>query len=205
MSFDFSKIYRMGDQGRRGELVVRYDEDIDAMAVFLGKQQLSTPLVCTWHMGRTPYDLIPTGDPMLILISQRVVDVWQKHGFTGWTTFPVEVWNKKQKLEGYYGLVITGRCGPIDRSRSEIVWRDPVVPGGEGHYYRRGWLFDPETWDGSDLFCPEKSGAIFVTQRVKEATEQARLTNIMFKPITEMESMVLPGDPDYREGPPPGR
>jgi hypothetical protein len=41
----------------------------------------------------------------------------------------------------------------------------------------RGRYFDPETWDGSDIFSPEGTAHLIVTESAKLALEEARATN----------------------------
>jgi hypothetical protein len=51
-----------------------------------------------------------------------------------------------------------------------------------------GLLFDPASWDGSDLFMPAgKNSWKFVVQEVKEAFEKAKVRNIDFTPLDQME------------------
>jgi len=45
-----------------------------------------------------------------------------------------------------------------------------------------------DTWDGSDLFLPEGTGYKFVTEEIKTALEKAKIRNIWFERITEIEN-----------------
>ena len=66
------------------------------------------------------------------------------------------------------------------------------VPRGEALPHRIGIRFWPETWDGSDVFVPEASGFVFVTERVRDALTRAKAKNVEFKRITEVEQLVAP-------------
>lgn len=60
------------------------------------------------------------------------------------------------------------------------------MPGGVFPYWR-GVRFDPSTWDGSDLFMPEDSTWILVTEEVKRAFDRAKVRNVLFQRVTEFE------------------
>jgi len=146
-----------------------------------------SPIVFRRDSGSRAYDYVTTTYAILQLVSQRFIDVLREGGFTGWSTYPVEVYGKHGELiPGYHGLAITGRCGPIDDSMSELIWCEPVQPGKTKHYQRLlGLYFDPESWDGSDLFCPEGTARVIVRDVVKDALEAVKITNVDFTSITE--------------------
>ena len=80
------------------------------------------PAVFIHYRGRRWEDILGVGWPTLYVISEKIKNIFEKNNLTGWKTFPVEVLNKrKKKMEGYYGMSITGKCGPVDDSKSEIV------------------------------------------------------------------------------------
>lgn len=200
---DFDRLYEMGHIGRRRALHVepRELERIpDGYALYGGEVRPDRPLIFDFKKGAsgsTAYDFVGTTLPPLKLISDRVVEVLRS--FSGWSTYPVEVYGKKgERIPGYHGLSITGRCGPIDDSRSQPRIRPPASPAGRATREWIGLYFDPATWDGSDLFLPRGSGGTFVTEAVKTALERARITNVQFTPLTEalnMSSALLFGAP----------
>ena len=77
-----------------------------------------------------------------------------------------------------------GRCGPIDNSRSEIIQKR--LPGGWVPHWK-GLYFDPATWDGSDIFQPEGTGYILVVESVKRALVRAKVKNLVFKRLDEID------------------
>jgi Immunity protein family (Imm11) len=139
--------------------------------------------------GHKPYDVIGTSYATLLLVSSRFRGVLRSHGFTGWTTFPVRIFlDDGDELDGYSGIAITGRCGPIDDNQSEKVTLPLPLPHGRARLGLRGLCFPPDTWDGSDLFTSEAGGAwIFVVERVKDALERAQLRNFEFERLSEIE------------------
>lgn len=132
-----------------------------------------------------PVDVIWTTLALPLLVSQRVIDLLEANAFTGWCTFPVVVQNgTKAIVPGYHGLAITGRCGPLEGSRSRVVLRDyPAMLVEE----RVGYRFDEASWDGSDLFCSTDGSAIIVcTAAVKGALERAKVRNLKFTCLSDL-------------------
>jgi hypothetical protein len=108
---------------------------------------------------------------------------------TGWRTYPVEVTDRQGAvIPAYRGFAVTGRCGPFDSSKSQMIIKPPPVPRGRPAPYRRGLYFDPTTWDGSDVFCSE-NGWLFVvvTQRVQELFRRHKVTNVRFQRLVDVE------------------
>lgn len=104
------------------------------------------------------------------------------------TTFPVRVaLDGSRELQGYRGLAVTGRCGAIDDSLSAEILLPPPVPGGRAGRALRGLCFPPASWDGSDVFTAEDYAGAFVVNRVKEALEAARVTNVEFSRLSTLE------------------
>lgn len=137
-------------------------------------------------MGRrTPSDFILTTIAIPHLVSQRVIDVFRKSQFSGWTTYAVNLSGADGKpIAGYHGLAITGRCGALDKMKSLPVLKK--FPARMSNVYR-GLYFEPDTWDGSDFFAPAKGGHIFVTERVRNALQQIKATNVSFTSMDEIE------------------
>jgi hypothetical protein len=140
--------------------------------------------------GSRPMDLIPTTWADLCLVSERVIAVLEEGGFSGWTTFPVEITGRGGKeVPGYHGLAITGRCGAIDNSLTPKQLVPPDVPEGEPVEGRIGVLFEHGSWDGSDLFCTHKGTFLFVTEAGKDALGRAKLSNVALERITEIKRL----------------
>ena len=191
---DFKRTYKLQIIGKQGALHVHprsLDDIEDDVALYEGRVTLQAPLAFEFMKGAsgsTPYDFVSTSLPPLKLVSERVVAVLRD--FTGWATYPVEVYGKKGELvAGYHGLAVTGRCGPIDDSRSRPAIRPPAVPHGQATRMWIGLYFDPVSWDGSDVFLPKGNGRTFITEDLKSALERAGITNVYFTALSEAENM----------------
>lgn len=138
----------------------------------------------------SPGDIIWTTSAVPILLSERIVGLLREGHFTGWDVVPVELRNRVGGiLPTYYFLRVPGRCGPIDNERA--VKFDKSMPGGVFPRWR-GLYFDPATWDGSDLFMPTGNvGWIFVVEAVKKAFEKAKVKNVVFTALDQVERMKL--------------
>ena len=139
-------------------------------------------------MGGKPRDLVATAYGTVDLLSDRVIQIFRDGGYTGWTTFPVEVYGKHgERIEGYHGFAVTGRCGPIVWSKGKKVRKPPPVPWGQSYDAWVGMYFDPDSWDGSDIFLPEACASTIVVEKVMLALTKAKVTNIKFESLTEFE------------------
>ena len=182
----FSHIYLSGETRAaafRVSLDLKGDQNF---ALTRGEYRPDEPLVCVRYMGKkVPSDVIWTGWAVLQLFSDRVVEILRQHGFTGWSTYPVEVRGKDGEVfPGYHGMAFPGRCGPIDKSRSPLV-REPEPDDAFAQH--KGMYFDQDTWDGSDLFMSsDGTGFVFITEAVKRAFEKAKVKNISFTPLDEV-------------------
>lgn len=165
-----------------------FEADLDtALALTRGELQSHAPITVRHEMGRgRPGDVTWTTLAIPVVVSLRVVDLLSDNAFTGWSTYPVHVLDREgQVIDGYYGLAITGRCGPIEPSQSEVVFRD--LPGGRVPALK-GMFFDPASWDGSDLFMSVEQNALrFVREDVKSALEIAKVRNLRFERVSEVE------------------
>jgi hypothetical protein len=114
--------------------------------------------------------------------------VLESNNLTGWKTFVVKVLDKQgQEIQGYYGLSITGRCGKIDYSKSEIIEKRLVPNGPLGKYYK-GLHIGLDKWDGSDFFIPEKYLGTIITSKTADILKKSQLTNIKLQNLAEIET-----------------
>lgn len=144
----------------------------------------TTPVRAVWAMGSSrPMDVIWTTLALPMLMSERACEALHNQRFSGWNTVPVDLRGKKgEQLGRYFLLCISGRCGPIDLSRGEtLLKRKP-----HGLFsFRRGLYFDPETWEGWDIFMSEDRGYRFVTERVRASMRN--FDNVEFRPLDAVE------------------
>lgn len=118
------------------------------------------------------------------LLSQRVIRALEERGFTGWATFPVEVYDKTgEVINGYSGFSVTGKCGRFDKTLA----KDVMLPGPLGNLIpeKMGFYFEPNSWDGSDVFNPDGTWFMIVTEQVKEVIEGIKATNFQFTKLSE--------------------
>lgn len=142
-----------------------------------------------WTMGSVqPSDIVKATTAAPIFISNRVQELLSAGEFSGWQTYPVEVFGRDGiQFHGYQGLAVHGRCGAIDSARS--VPFDKAMPAGTFTWFR-GLYFDPSTWDGSDIFMPaEAVGWIFVVESVRNALIASRVKNVVLTPLDQVERM----------------
>lgn len=150
-----------------------------------GEEMASDVLVASRHSGgRTPGDVVWTASGNVVLLSERLTQILQVASVSGWSSLPATV----EAPEGpvpYGFLVVTGRCGPLDRGRSSREWG--VYPGGRVAR-SRGLYFDEESWDGSDFFMEAgRTGWKFVTRRVVNLFRTNRIRNVAFERLDEVE------------------
>lgn len=146
---------------------------------------ISFPVVFKQKYGKRFMDILDTGWPNLYLISTRLKDILEENDLSGWKTFGIELFDKaNQKINGYHGFSITGQCGPIDYSRSEIFQKQISINGPFSTYYK-GLFF--ENWDGSDFFLPKNVFEILITERTAEILKINKITNVNLEKVSDCE------------------
>lgn len=199
--FEFaSHFYRLGEaftpRAMRLELVDGLSNE-EIAKLSRGELEWNRPLTFGISEGDRLSDFIGTTlSPKIRLVSYRVASLFRACKFRGWRTYEASLL-ARDKLragdDGLYILGITGRSGPIDDALSERVIFPPPVPAGEPTPGLKGWFFDPATWDGSDLFRPEGSDAVVVTERVRDQLAALPTTNVTFERLDQVEQMWDPG------------
>lgn len=161
-------------------------------ALLRGDERPARPVAFRKVSGSRAFDVLGETYGVLMFVSEAFIKALESHRVTGWSTFPVELRTQESKgeLTGYRGLAVTGRSGPIDRTRSQIVER--LTRGGKGGvlYAEIGLYVDPSAWDGSDLFIPEGSSVICVSEAARRALDDAGLTNVRLVPNEEYQLML---------------
>jgi hypothetical protein len=149
------------------------------------------PVIFKQEYGNKLEDILDTGTPALYLISERLKLLLENEGLTGWNTFEIKVFDKKgMEINGYYGFSVTGHCGKIDNSRSEIIEKQSI-PNGPMGKYRKGLYVGLETWDGSDFFYPEGTLFFVSTKKATEIIKSNEITNVRFENLMDVETPVL--------------
>lgn len=186
---EFDKLYLLSDACVTGAFVTGAGQGIDDVAIARGEKLPSKPLACRYHMGGvTLRDLVCTGYAGMYVLSDRVIDILHAGRFTGWTTYPVEVYGKSgERIDGYHGFAVTGRCGRVLWSKGKKERRPAPVPGGQAYDVWVGMYFAERSWDGSDIFMPKATTYAIVVEAVMQALTRAKVTNIKFTRLTEFE------------------
>jgi hypothetical protein len=189
---DYRRFFALSEAFVRGALRVHPLGDVAYLELTRGEIAPTEPVRFHHDQGTRPMDYVGTtlGGPPLV--SERLVALLGEHGFTGWRTFGVEIYDEHGvRVPGYHGLSATGRSGPFDDSLSPVMTVAPPVPTGEALPHRIGKRFWPETWDGSDVFSPEGAMWVVVTQAVRDVVVAAKLKNISLERLTEIEMLAL--------------
>lgn len=178
----FSSIYCLTSGGSEQPFHADVEIETSEQNVNITRAEMMppNPVQARWALGsKKPSDIIWTTFAVSLLVSERVITILRNSGFTGWSTYPVELFGQDGALiPGYYGFSIYGRCGSIDESKAVQIPR--IFPGGVFPVWL-GLYFDPDTWDGSDLFMPgDNWGSIFVTEEVMWTLKKAKIKPLKF-------------------------
>ena len=134
-------------------------------------------------------DVVNSTSGQLMLLSARVCEAMLP--FSGWRPLPaVVVGTDGAERRDYAVLCVEGRSGPIDDALSERVTLPPPTPGGRAGPGLRGLYFEPDTWDGADVFAPEGTTLTFMTQDVARAIERLKPTNAWIQQLSEITQIV---------------
>lgn len=187
----FDNLFDVHDPFATRPFRAKYEPYDFAFKLSRGEQTTSTPVQVTWASGSLiPGDIVWTHANNPLIVHERVIDILQANQVTGWTTYPAEVRSKNgQEYPGFFGLAITGRCARVNLSKSTVVLGE--YPGGWVPHFL-GHFFDPETWDGSEIFmeAPDSMGMtsthLFITNRVRQVLTKAKIRNLRFERLTEI-------------------
>ncbi len=134
-----------------------------------------------------PGDFNYAGDSAIWYVSRRFIDALVDQGCTGWATYPIELFYEGgSPIEGEYaGLVITGRCGPVDLLKGAVVPGEPDI--------RRGIVIPEESWDGSDLLLAANlGGRLLLTDKARRALMDSPTRGLKFEPVSEARVFLPP-------------
>ncbi|MGN6370569.1 MAG: hypothetical protein ACTHN5_20140 [Phycisphaerae bacterium] len=188
---DCKTFWKLRDAYEEGAPVAVFTDRLDhennthlISGTFRGK----LPINCRCESLLRSFDLIGTGWHNRYLLSERVVDVLSANRLRGWSTYPVKMVDPKgDEIHGYFGLSITGRGGPIDKTKRDIV--------GESRTGRclktKGVSFDEKNWDGSDIFLVGNTAHICANQRAYEALSAINPLNMRFDRLDQVRGIQL--------------
>jgi hypothetical protein len=141
----------------------------------------SEPSNLFWNMVTEPF-----------CINQATVDILKQSSLSGWSIIPVTVKNKFGAIlaDNYFAMTVHGRTNPIDYLKRDIVIKQ--MAGGKFPYFK-GLYFDPESWDGSDIFMTKadvdgkKTAFIYVTKKFVDTFKKHKIANISFENFNDFE------------------
>lgn len=192
MRTDFSTLYHFSQAGKRGSFSARYVAADTANArlmrlehLFRGDETPDSPISFRWAEGSRLYDLLLSTIPSY-LASTKTFNVLNAIGATGWSSYSIDLHGESDEvIEGYSGLVVNGRCGSLQLDRSRVETR--IGASGRPYEVKIGFYFDEATWNGSDVFTPEGTTFVFVTDKVRRGLEGSKITNVSFTPLDRCE------------------
>jgi hypothetical protein len=192
---DYSQLFQLSDASANRAFRLSPESDFitkeTAVQLFYGDWKTPEPVVFKAFMGGEATDIMWSGLIPLFCVSSRVVKILEENGFTGWSLYPVKVYDRKgNELPGYHGLSVTSYAGKQDLRRCEIIAKPPMTPNGRPYNVYKGFYFEDEKWDGSDIFRVYSSH-IIVTKKVKDTFKQAKIINVRFTPLLENETLDL--------------
>jgi hypothetical protein len=165
------------------------NEELANMLAF-SKVTASNPVKFKGFMGGPVADILRTSLPPFLCVSEKVISILKDNQFTGWSTYKVEVSDRNgNNLPGYYGFAVKSYAGERDISRSPIVITYTAPDGRTSKAYK-GFYFDENKWDGSDIFCVG-NGYIIVTKAVRDSFIKAKIRNVEFIALPDEETNTL--------------
>jgi hypothetical protein len=188
---DYSKVYLFDDpreeEAMRAEIAGHSEFDAFEL-LHKGGEIVKEPVWFKYDSGGEAEDVIYTQSILTYLVSEKIVSILEDSKFTGWSTYPINLYDEKlNNLTGYVGLSITGKASTVDKERSIREKLElPDVNNSKLYSQRVGVYFEEDEYDGSDFFTPSGSGMIIVSEGVVKAFEKNEVTNAKFIPCNEV-------------------
>lgn len=162
------------------------NDGVDFLALSRGKASLQGPIQFDATQGIEATDIVWTQLVTTLCISDSVIRLLHENSISGWSTFPMEVFDMEGKrYPQYHGLAVTGAVCDPNYDSSVVVTRKSPASRGRSYEVLRGLQFDEAQWDGSHFFWV--GGIRVVVSRVKEVLESASIENVKFVPLSERE------------------
>jgi len=171
------------------DVTTQASELFDHHRLILGNDKwIHFPIIFEQDHGTKLHDILNTGYVSLFLISEKMRDILEENNLTGWKTFPITLLDKQKKeILGYYGFSITGRCGPIDYSKSQIMQKRFIENGPLWNFYK-GLHIDLDKWDGCDFFLPEGNFGIKITAKTADILKKNKISNVFLENLVDVET-----------------
>ncbi|MDE3045670.1 MAG: hypothetical protein KGJ02_03400 [Verrucomicrobiota bacterium] len=161
----------------------------DHHRLILGEyEEIHFPVIFKHAKGKKLCDILDTGWVSLYLISDRMKSILTQSNLTGWKTFPITLLDEKdQKITGYSGFSVIGRCGEIDYSKCEIIkkQRSPTAPFRK---FYKGLYVGIDKWDDSDFFLPKDYFGIIISSKAANVLKKNKITNMKLSNLMDIET-----------------
>ena len=116
-----------------------------------------------------------------MLISDRLKQLLFDNNITGWTSYPIRMYDKRgNEVYGYSGFSVTGRCG------GTLEYRTDKVCYANGYRFFEGLSFDIAQWDGSDIFMVNGNRSIIITKLVYKLFKENKIDAIEMFALPKM-------------------
>ena len=123
---------------------------------------VETPVVFHQTEGRVMRDFLDMRLLSAYLISSRVKNLFELNDVTGWTVYPIILYDKKgNEINDYYGFSVTGKGGYLSDDKQS---------------------YNVKQWDGSDIFMVEHN-IIVITTRVMSLLKKNHVSALEFIPL----------------------
>ena len=142
----------------------------ESLAIGRGQRGLGRRLFDVARAGRRG-DFLKGIDLGIDIVSSRVVSIFRSLNVTGCSYFPVEV-NIPEDGRQYFGLAVSSRTGPKIEALSRLACHMQRGRRGEVWSVRYGLFFDPNTWDGSDVFFLGDGAVLAIHRRILNALKE---------------------------------
>ena len=137
------------------------------------------------------WDVISTS--LLYVFSEKVVKLLQNNNITGCKFYLITI--KGHEDLKYYLLTITGKCGPLDDSKAELIktlsgpatkiQNTNIIIPKQQFSVMKGKYVRLETWDGCDFFLVENTLHSLVTERVRDLFKKHRINNVYLEDLKD--------------------
>ncbi len=188
MTIDFDTLYSIRPSLGDSIFTADFELDLDSLgATVRGDIPADKPLHAHWIEGNSePGALIGSVGLSTLVVSEPLFQ--SLSGLSGFSSVPVFLEGKQgQKVGNYFLIIVHGRCGPIDPTRSQLITGNP-----KDEPILKGLYFSDEDWDKSDLFMThEKTYFVFGTEKILKKFIELAPNEVAFTPLAQMEQHPL--------------
>lgn len=162
--------FRIGIKRKKDEVLLKSLNAYNHTELKLGVYTPEEPFKMRISEGKKFYDVLGFQDTSNFAVSHKLYYILKSNNVSGIKFYKILIENVD---EIYYGLQIIGRCGKIKQ------------PKEVGFY--KGLKFQFDTWDKSDVFCPEETVLFLCNQKLKNLLKQNKITNIDIEDLSEIQ------------------